>query len=432
MESSTVAAMGTAGSPLEWYSKRNTREELCLEKQMHFYGRAATRELLQYGAMNTGTIEPLSKNELAEMGIHPTCKEVWEATRLAALACVEEFQMPGSMCCFVILEPSGRLWDPDDETSTHRAPHAVFVFIHQYTNDGLRDRIWKWLAENTICKPKHGRVDDFADSPHWWRVIASDLQSIVAWLIYLCKRWYRLHRQDMMIALHRLGIWCTGFYFTDVRVGTHIEPRAPCPLGQWGSKFTAIASAISGSEWNEDPCQGGSCVGLCCSGSWQDLLTNEHSCECTNVAELMLESARLLAQHRHEPADRSTNPVGDYLFNWKLEEHVRLNPQLSEHKTKLQAEAVARFTLKHANAEEKQAEKAAKKQAEESARLEKAAKKQAEEAEKAAKKQAEEAARLERIARWQAEDAEKAARKQAEKAEKAAKKQAEEAEKAAR
>ena len=66
----------TAGSPVEWYSKKNhSKEEHLLEEQMHFYGRAAMRELLQYGDMHTGTIEPLSKNVLAEMGIHPTCTD---------------------------------------------------------------------------------------------------------------------------------------------------------------------------------------------------------------------------------------------------------------------------------------------------------------------------------------------------------------------
>ena len=76
-------------------------------------------------------------------------------------------------------------------------------------------------------------------------------------------------------------------------------------------------------------------------------------------------------------------------------------------------------------AEEKEAEKAAKKQAKEA---EKAAKKQAKEAEKAAKKQAKEA---EKVAKKQAKEAEKAAKKQAKEAEKVAKKQAKEAEKKA-
>jgi chemotaxis protein histidine kinase CheA len=76
-------------------------------------------------------------------------------------------------------------------------------------------------------------------------------------------------------------------------------------------------------------------------------------------------------------------------------------------------------------AEEKAAEKLAKKQAKEA---EKVAKKQAKEAEKAAKKQAKEA---EKAAKKAAKEAEKAAKKQAKEAEKAAKKAAKEAKKQA-
>jgi hypothetical protein len=89
-------------------------------------------------------------------------------------------------------------------------------------------------------------------------------------------------------------------------------------------------------------------------------------------------------------------------------------------------ESIPKKKVVRKTAEEKEAEKLAKKQAKEA---EKAAKKQAKEAEKAAKKAAKEA---EKAAKKAAKKAEKAAKKAAKEAEKAAKKAAKEAEKAAK
>ena len=87
-------------------------------------------------------------------------------------------------------------------------------------------------------------------------------------------------------------------------------------------------------------------------------------------------------------------------------------------------ESIPKKKVVRKTAEEKEADKLAKKQAKEA---EKAAKKQAKEAEKAAKKQAKEA---EKAAKKAAKEAEKAAKKAAKEAEKAAKKAAKEAKKA--